>query len=1311
LAVVNPTGGYTNANYVQIASTTANDSNYPGIEFKGGTYATTYPFVRLSNGGLAIFMVGGYSATYPGQTLIGCDAISGLFFQTSTSGYPSDRMRITTSGLVGINETSPGAQLQVTTAAAATKGLIVKGASAQSANLQEWQNSSGVSLLHINSNGDLVKSNAAGTGPLYIATENADGIIYRADNNGHRFQSWTSSWVDNMVIQENGNVGIGTSTNPSGAKLEIQTADGADALGMSGYKVMKWENGTELAFGGYAAGNWTVLKLYTSAAERLRIDSSGNIGIGAAPVTGYTGYRLQVGSSADSQTYITMGNSTTGLGPLNGLIVGCDASNAYLLNRESTGLRIGTNNTDRILIASDGLVSITAAPLVPTPGAQLQVTTAAAATKGLIVRGASGQSANLQEWQNSSGTALAAIDSAGNMSAANFSGASISSSVMSQSFVKEHTFYRSVPTTVGNYVELCDYNEVTGFIEITAASESGNGIGHTIKRYYLAAVFNQTRNCILCPIAMDRQSGYTSTFDFEIESVNITSYTNRLRIRRTAGTSARGMTVTVKLYSPYGHSLTEQNGTGTSTIGNGFWNSLVSTVLYPPPVVGGSGSGSNLNLYAGAGEGAGGGGSIILNAGDPAGTASGGSIYLYNKNSAANTGASAVVLGYMNSHAWAFHAFNRTLPDAVGDYVEVCAFNAQIGGWIDMEVVINKHASSYGCKTYSFGNLYYTGVGILQPVSVQGAGYAGFFYNNFEVELDCTSTSQSVVRIRRTAADASNVSVPLYISIRSRTSGLTNRTGTGTSTAGSSIKSTERVFPTYIAPMSPPGNSGNGLSVTVTAGSGAGTGTGGNLNLLGGNASTTGAGGSVILQAGAQASTGGNGKVIVRGLASNTANLQEWQNNAGTSLASIESTGRLVSTGALIYNQSASVPTLQVRSGNPSTTSIQQWQNYYGTVLASVDASGNFNTPNLYASTVWSSQWFDGGPYVFSRIFTRNGNLPSVVGDYIELFECARSRSSPIRILINANDPNQGRIYDIVFDSTFNSGSGGIVIPTYSGGDSSSNDFVLEVSHVDGNYSRFRLRRTAGTSNRAFQAHINIQVGNTGAESVVLKSGTGTSTIGSSEYGNNSISTSWIRAQNSSAYSGAGRSVTITAADGRTSGAGGDIILQGGAQASTGGNGKVIVRGLASNTANLQEWQNNSGTALASVDASGNIKTSGSIQITSNTPAAFTADQNNLVLSASGFQRLSGTAARTITGIAPPSGASHVDGRMMRIYNVGSYNITLKHNSTSSSIANRFCCVQAIDIVLGPRDFAELIYDGTDGGLVSGQNNPCWRVA
>jgi hypothetical protein len=81
----------------------------------------------------------------------------------------------------------------------------------------------------------------------------------------------------------------------------------------------------------------------------------------------------------------------------------------------------------------------------------------------------------------------------------------------------------------------------------------------------------------------------------------------------------------------------------------------------------------------------------------------------------------------------------------------------------------------------------------------------------------------------------------------------------------------------YAAPPPPSGNNYSGNDFWV----------------YGGNAAGTGAGGSILLQAGAFATSGSNGKVIVRGLASNTANLQEWQNNAGTALSAVKSDGSI----------------------------------------------------------------------------------------------------------------------------------------------------------------------------------------------------------------------------------------------------------------------------------------------------------------------------------------------------------------------------------------------------------------------------------
>jgi hypothetical protein len=115
-----------------------------------------------------------------------------------------------------------------------------------------------------------------------------------------------------------------------------------------------------------------------------------------------------------------------------------------------------------------------------------------------------------------------------------------------------------------------------------------------------------------------------------------------------------------------------------------------------------------------------------------------------------------------------------------------------------------------------------------------------------------------------------------------------------------------------------------------------------------------------------------------------------------------------------------------------------------------------------------------------------------------------------------------------------------------------------------------------------------------------------------------------------------------------------------------------------------------------------------SFAFTSST-ASYGANQNDLALTGSAFQRLSasGGVDRTITGIAPPSGGSHVDGRMIRIYNVGTANnLILAHNSASSTTTNRLWCVGQANITISSYDYAELIYDSNDNG----RGGAGWRV-
>jgi len=91
-------------------------------------------------------------------------------------------------------------------------------------------------------------------------------------------------------------------------------------------------------------------------------------------------------------------------------------------------------------------------------------------------------------------------------------------------------------------------------------------------------------------------------------------------------------------------------------------------------------------------------------------------------------------------------------------------------------------------------------------------------------------------------------------------------------------------------------------------------------------------------------------------------------------------------------------------------------------------------------------------------------------------------------------------------------------------------------------------------------------------------------------------------------------------------------------------------------------------------------------------PAQITADQNDYnpaSLSTANTMRINSDAARTVTGLQ--GGAT---GRILVIENVGSFPITLSHESASSTAANRFSFA-SLDVVLGPGHSITLAYDGT----------------
>jgi hypothetical protein len=84
--------------------------------------------------------------------------------------------------------------------------------------------------------------------------------------------------------------------------------------------------------------------------------------------------------------------------------------------------------------------------------------------------------------------------------------------------------------------------------------------------------------------------------------------------------------------------------------------------------------------------------------------------------------------------------------------------------------------------------------------------------------------------------------------------------------------------------------------------------------------------------------------VVVRGAASQTADLTQWQNSSGTVLASVDAYGTLLSNwkANIISGASYLIP-LVVKGAASQTANLQEWQNSSGGVLLNIDSTGNLD--------------------------------------------------------------------------------------------------------------------------------------------------------------------------------------------------------------------------------------------------------------------------------------------------------------------------------------------------------------------------------
>jgi hypothetical protein len=145
----------------------------------------------------------------------------------------------------------------------------------------------------------------------------------------------------------------------------------------------------------------------------------------------------------------------------------------------------------------------------------------------------------------------------------------------------------------------------------------------------------------------------------------------------------------------------------------------------------------------------------------------------------------------------------------------------------------------------------------------------------------------------------------------------------------------------------------------------------------------------------------------VRGAASQTANLQEWQNSSGTVLSRINASGNLTVPTVValwdgqFYAGSPSTRPLLVQGTASQTANLQEWRNSAGSVLASINSSGVTTSPRfqLTGSEFAAGLWNGGG---FAQLKRAGTSAVPGVTDFARLFIVAGTNAGTLKLVVRA---------------------------------------------------------------------------------------------------------------------------------------------------------------------------------------------------------------------------------------------------------------------------------------------------------------------